>query len=74
MCVYTHILSFVPSGHIVGDSLTIADFLLAIQMSFVVSGWFDGVPTTTFSPFPEMCAVRKTVGGKISLNIYIYNI
>jgi len=48
--------------HVVGDLLTVADFLLAVLVSFIVSGWFDGVPTTAFTPFSEICAVRKTVG------------
>jgi glutathione S-transferase len=50
------------NGHAVGDSLTVADFLLAVLVSVIVSGWFDGVPTTAFAPFSEICAVRKTVG------------
>lgn len=49
-------------GFCIGDSPTIADFQLAVVISFVSSGFFDGVDSSAFKPFPVMCKVRKTVG------------
>lgn len=48
-------------GHVVGDSLTIADLYIYTTSSTFVSGLFDGVPATALDDFPNILAVRKMV-------------
>lgn len=47
-------------GHAVGDALTIADIKIFTALTFIVSGFFDGVPATALDGFSNIQAVRKT--------------
>mmetsp|Transcript_10766 Transcript_10766/g.31942 ORF Transcript_10766/g.31942 Transcript_10766/m.31942 type:complete len:235 (-) Transcript_10766:205-909(-) len=48
-------------GHAVGESLTVADLKLFASCSFMISGFFDGVPPTALDTFSNIQRVRKTV-------------
>ena len=49
-------------GYTVGSTLSIADLYLYTSCNNLVSGLYDGVPTTTtLEPFANINAVRKTV-------------
>jgi glutathione S-transferase len=64
--VMTKIEAFISKhgedGFCIGDSPTVADFQVAVGLSFIGSGFYDGVDGSAFKPFPTMCAVRTTVG------------
>lgn len=49
-------------GHVVGNSFTLADFLLFVGSSMFVSGFYDGVPKTIFDATPCLNSARKAVG------------
>ena len=48
-------------GHAVGDSFTIADLFVYVITSNIVSGLFDGIPSSALDDFENVKAVRKTV-------------
>eukprot|EP00039_Didymoeca_costata_P015182 m.254190 g.254190 ORF g.254190 m.254190 type:complete len:224 (+) comp16168_c0_seq6:102-773(+) len=50
------------NGHTVGDKLTVSDILLFCLTGIIISGFFDGIPSDTLVPFPNIQKVRKTVG------------
>jgi prostaglandin-H2 D-isomerase / glutathione transferase len=46
-------------GHAVGSTLTIADLIISTTLSFIFSGFFDGVTTAALEPHANIHAVRK---------------
>eukprot|EP00934_Nitzschia_sp_Nitz4_P003246 Nitzschia sp. Nitz4//scaffold261_size27179//14334//15011//NITZ4_008211-RA/size27179-processed-gene-0.4-mRNA-1//1//CDS//3329544723//3236//frame0 len=49
-------------GYAVGSSFTVADAFIFAYVGFVVSGFFDGVPTDALDKdFPRILSIRKNV-------------
>jgi len=48
-------------GCAVGGTMTVADLFLWGVTSMIVSGVYDGVPTTVMEPFPSIQGVRRAV-------------
>ena len=49
------------NGHVVGDTLTIADLFVYTSTSNLVGGIYDGVPSNTVDSFAHIAACRKLV-------------
>ena len=50
-------------GYAVGGEIGVASLLLFTALGRLVGGVYYGVPPTACDPFPNIQAVRKTVGG-----------
>merc|ERR1719453_1875456 len=61
------------SAFAVGDSITIADFVLFNATCMLVSGWLDGVPLTALDKFPKLNAHRQTIGSLPAVADYYRN-
>merc|ERR1712176_1696983 len=58
------------NGHCIGDSLTVADVVIAAYSSFVCSGFYDGVPKKWLAHFPNIFEVRRNVFNQPVLREY----
>ncbi|KAL6754466.1 glutathione S-transferase [Haematococcus lacustris] len=45
-----------PDGYLVGGRMTYADVAVYVTMSFLICGFFDGVPRDLYRPFPAITA------------------
>jgi prostaglandin-H2 D-isomerase / glutathione transferase len=69
-----HIMQFINDSisgkYVLGDTISVADYLVATMLSTVISGLYDGVPTTVLEQFPKVQALRKTLAEDPKITAY----